>query len=162
MELRFEQSLLQNDAFSAALLSVAVRSFYDQTDRKTGLPLLLSVLVLPLSYHKETTETLISKRRPSLFAKAIASNRDIPLGLQQRMQEMTDMSMSALRLAIAASALAVDDTGTNLELVPVGTLPPTRFTSADAKRLRRAAKTIGQALAELSLEQVCQFLMVRF
>lgn len=162
MELRFEQALLQNNAFSAALLSTAVRAFYDQTDRKAGLPMLLSLLVLPLAYHRETAETLTSKRRPSLIAKAIASNRDLPLGVQQRMEEMTEMSMSALRMAIGSQALAIDDTGSSLEIVPVGPLPPTQFASPDAKLLHRAARYVGQAIAEVSLEQLCQFLMVRF
>lgn len=162
MELRFEQYLLQNDAFSAALLSAAVRSFYDQTERKAGMPLLLSLLVLPLAYHRETAETITSKRRPSLIAKAIAANRDLPLGVQERMEDMIEMSMSALRLAIGSSALAIDDTGTSLEIVPVGQLPPTTFASPDAKLLHRAARYVGQAIAEVSIEQLCQFLMVRF
>lgn len=162
MDLKFEQALLQNDAFSAVLLSTAVRSFYDQKDRTAGIPLMLSLLVLPLSYHRETAEALVRKRQPSLFSKAIAANRNLPLGVQKRMEDMTEMSMSALRLAIGSHALAVDDTGTSLEIVPVGPLPPSAFASPDAKRLHRAAKCVGQGIAEVSIEQLCQFLMVRF
>ena len=73
MRLLFEGLLLQNGVFSATLLSAAVKAYYEEKDRCHGMPLPVSLLVLPLSYHRETAVTLLSKHRPSLLAKAVAA-----------------------------------------------------------------------------------------
>lgn len=162
MRMTFEQSLFQNEVFSATLMCTAVKAYYEQTEQKHGLPFLLSLLVLPLAYHRETAKILAVKRRPSILPKAIAENRDFPLGIQERMQDMSDMSMSALRLAIASQSLSLDDDGDALEFVPAKTLPADTFTSEQAKLMKRAARALGQAFAEVTLPQLCEFLLVRF
>jgi hypothetical protein len=162
MRIAFEQSLFQNEAFSATLMCTAVKAYYEQTEQRHGMPFLLSLIVLPLAYHRETAKILAVKRRPSILPKTMAENRDFPLGLQERMQDMSNMSMSALRLAIASQSLSLDDDGTALELVPVGALPADNFTSEEAKLMKKAARALGQAFAEVTLPQLCEFLLVRF
>ncbi len=162
MRIAFEQSLLQNEAFSATILIAAVKSYYDQTDQKHGMPFLLSLLVLPLAYHRETAQTLAAKKRPSILPKALAENRNLPLGVQERMQKMLHMSMAALRLAIASQVLSIDDDGKALEIVPARALPVPEFSSTDAKLMNRAARAIGSSFAEMTLAQLGEFLLVRF
>jgi hypothetical protein len=162
MRIAFEQSLLQNEAFSATMLAVAVKSYYDQTDQKHGMPFLLSLLVLPLIYHRETAQTFAGKRKPSILPKVLAENRDLPLGVQERMQKMLHMSMAALRLAVASRILSIDDDGKALELVPAPTMPAMEFSSKDTKLMNGAARAIGHSFAEVTLAQLGEFLLVRF
>lgn len=162
MKIAFEQSLLQNDAFSATIISIAVKAYYDQTEQKHGMPWALGFLILPLVYHKETAETCANKRRPSILPKVIAENKNIPLGVQDRLEKMTDMSMAGLRLAVASGSLTIDDDGVGLEIVPVGKLPPAKFVSEKAKTMKKAARVIGYAFAEVTIEQLGEFLLVRF
>jgi hypothetical protein len=162
MKISFEQSLLQNDAFSATLITTAVKAYYDQTGQRHGMPLLLSLLVLPLVYHRETASVLAAKRRPAILPKAISENRDLALGVQERMERMTEMSMDALRLGIASRAISIDDDGRSLELIPATTRPTTTFSGDDARLMNRAARAVGCSFAEVTLPQLGEFLLVRF
>ena len=162
MKISFEQLLLQNDAFSATLITTAVKAYYDQTGQRHGMPLLLSLLVLPLVYHRETASVLAAKRRPAILPKAISENRDLSLGVQERMEQMTEMSMDALRLGVAAGVISIDDDGRSLELIPTKTQPTTTFSGDDAQLLQRAARAVGYSFAEVTLPQLGEFLLVRF
>lgn len=161
MRIAFEQSLFQNEALSATLMCVAVKAYYDQTEQRHGMPFFLSLLVLPLAYHRETATILAAKQRPSILPKALAEDRDLPLGVQERMEKMSDMSMAALRLAMRSGCLSIDDDGKDLELIPVGRLPTTNFLSHDARLINRAARAIGYAFTEVTLPQLGEFLLVR-
>jgi hypothetical protein len=118
--------------------------------------------VLPLVYHRETAAKRVSKRRPSILAKALAENRDLALGLQERMEGMVSMSMDAVRLGICTGAMVIDDDGESMELIPGERQPSAAFSSEDARMMNRAARAVGNAFSECTIPQLGEFLLVRF
>ncbi|MCH8012994.1 MAG: hypothetical protein IIA61_13790 [Candidatus Marinimicrobia bacterium] len=160
MDLLFEQKLTNNTALASHLISMAIRECFESKERKSGVELPLVFTILPLVFHKATAESLANKKRPGALIKALSENREIPLGLQERMEGFADLTLAALNLSFAANLLYLDVNGT-MEIVP-GKESKMDFTHPQIKTSINAAKRVGQSLSELNVEQLCIYLNIRF
>ena len=160
MDLFFEQNLTHNAALASHLISVAVRECYEQNDRKSGGQFPAAFSILPLVFHKNTAESFANKKRPGILFKALSDNREIPLGLQERMEGYADLTLASLNLAITLDLVYLDINGT-FEIVP-GKVSKMNFIHPYIKTAINAAKRVGQTLSELSIEQLCIYLNIRF
>ena len=95
---------------------------------------------------------------------ALAKDRTLPAGLQERLEDMAKQSFAAIRLAAAAKLLRLDKGDESLDLVPTrASLPPgIAFQHSEIKAMERSAKRIGRWMAETPLTTTCSLLRVRF
>ncbi len=160
MDLLFELQLTNNPALASYLLSVAVKECYELREQASGVEFPLIFIVLPLVFHKDTAKAMAKKQYPGALVKALSENREIPLGLQERMEGFAELTLSALNISFAAEALYLDVNGT-IEIIP-GKISTPGFTHPDTKMMVGTAKRVGISLAELNSEQICRYLDIRF
>jgi len=160
MDLLFEQRLTNNTALASHLISIAVRECFEANLRKSGIEFPLIFTILPLVFHSQTAESLATKKRPGVLIKALSENREIPLGLQERMEGFAELTLEALSLGFSANLFYLDVNGT-MEIVP-GEDSGMDFVHPQIKTASNAAKRVGQSFSELGLEQICIYLNIRF
>lgn len=161
MDILFEQSVIQNTGLAAEAIWHAVNEAYSAQGRAAGVPFALIFLVLPLTLHQRTATALASKTQPGALYKALSEDREITLGLQARMQAMSDRTFDALSIAFQTNLLNLD-TDRARQLLPGRRTPPVTHGTEEVKTILNAAKRIGQAFAEMSPFQLALQLNIRF
>jgi hypothetical protein len=121
----------------------------------------LVYLILPLTFHQRTARVLATKTQPGALYKALAEDREIVAGLQERMQAMHSRTSRALSIAFHSKLIEVDREG-HFQLIPVRKSPPIGHVTEEVKTAISAAKRVGQALAEMSFVQLSTHLGVKF
>jgi ABC-three component (ABC-3C) system Middle Component 3 len=161
IDVLFEQRVVQNTSLASEAIWQAVYAAFEAKGRAEGVPLPLAFLVLPLAFHQRTSMVLASKTQPGALYKALADDREITVGLQMRMQAMSDLTFQALSIGFHAGLLPLDQ-NRERQLIPGRSTPPVAHATDEVKGTMNAAKRIGQAFAELSLVQLCTHLNISF
>jgi hypothetical protein len=161
MDTLFEQRVIQNPMLAAEALWEAAYGAYESKERAEGVELPLIFLVLPMSFHRRTALGLATRSQPGAIYKALADDREIVIGLQERMAAMSSKTFDALSIAFHSGLLELD-TGHRFQVLPGRKTKPVTHVTEDAKVVLGAAKRVGQALAEMSPEQLSAHLHVRF
>jgi hypothetical protein len=124
-----------------------------------SFPLLF--LVLPLAFHERSANSLASKTQPGALYKALSEDREIVIGLQARMQALSDRTLHAISLAFQTELLLLDRAA-QWQVYPGRKTPPITHATEDVKTIMAAAKRAGQAFAEMSVVQLSTHLGIRF
>jgi hypothetical protein len=161
IDVLFEQHVIQNTGLAAEAIWYAVNEAYSAQGRTAGVPLVLSFLVLPLTFHQRTANALASKTQPGALYKALSEDREITVGLQPRMQAMSDRTFGALSIAFQANLLTLDSDHPR-HLLPSRRTPPVTHVTQEVQTILNAAKRVGQAFAEMSPFQLALQLNIRF
>jgi hypothetical protein len=161
IDVLFEQRVVQNTSLAAEAIWQAVDSAFEAQTRAEGVPLPLTFLVLPLTFHQRTARVLASKTQPGALYKALAEDREITVGLQARMQAMSDRTFQALSIGFHAGLLELDQ-DRERQLIPGRSTPPIAHATDEVKGIMNAAKRVGQAFAELTVVQLCTQLNITF
>lgn len=157
----FEQQIVQNPGLGAEALWYAVNEVYEEKNRAEGMDLFLAFLVLPLAFQRRSAIALASKVRPGALYKAIASDREITIGLQERMEALSERTLQSLSVAFSTGLLLLD-CEEKPQLIPGRKSPPVTHVTEEVKTLLAAAKRVGQATAELPSAQIATHLNVQF
>lgn len=160
-DILFEQKIVQNPGLGAEALWYAVHEAYEGKDRTEGMPLFLAFIVLPLAFHRRSANALASKAKPGALYKAVAGDREITLGLQERMQALSERTLQSLSVAFSTGLLLLDHDEAP-QLIPGRKSPPVVHVTEEVKTLLAAAKRIGQATAELPPAQIATHLNIQF
>lgn len=161
MDILFEQKIVQNTALSMELIHIVVVEHYKKNRAITGLKFPLAFLILPMLFQERTTNALCNKTSPGSIYKAISENREIPLGLQNRMEACFDKTLHAISLGLSAKLFLMDYT--QGEIIPERKGALDNLHSEDeVKRMISAAKRLGHTFAELTIEEIAQTLKVVF
>jgi hypothetical protein len=161
IDVLFEQRVIQNTGLAAEVIWQATNEAFEASGRVEGVPLPLIFLVLPLSFHQRTAAVLASKTQPGAIYKAIAEDREILVGLQMRMQAMSDRTFDGLSIAFHTGLLSLDQ-GHKHRLLPGRKSPPALHATEEVKTTMNAAKRVGHAFAEMTLVQISTQLNIRF
>ena len=161
IDVLFEQRVVQNTGLAAECMWQAVQEAYEAKGRAEGVPLPLIFVVLPLTFHRRTAQALASKTQPGAFYKALADDREIIVGLQERMEAMAYRTFHGLSIAFAAGLLRVDSDHQR-QLIPGRKTRPIAHVTEEVKTILAAAKRVGHALAEMSTVQLAVHLSIRF
>jgi hypothetical protein len=101
--------IIQNDLLGA----LSIHSFTKEFCKEKGsvgptLPLIMPLL--PLVFNERCRNSLVDVKRitKSRFLTTLAESRDIPVGLQKRMIEMSDQTMHSLNLAFSLNLLSYE------------------------------------------------------
>jgi Family of unknown function (DUF6521) len=161
MDVLFEQRVIQNTALAAEAIWQAVNEAHEGKGRSEGVPLPLVFLVLPLTFHKRTATLLASKTQPGALYKALGDDRELTVGLQERMQALADRTFQALSIGFQTGLLLLDQ-DRERQLIPGRKSPPVTHVTEEVKIILNAAKRVGQAYAEMSIVQLSTQLNIRF
>lgn len=157
----FEQELVQNIGLGAEAIFEAVEAYYKHEGQMQGMPFPLAFLVLPLVFHKKTVNAIKARLGVGALRKALRADREISIGLQQRMESMYETSIAACSLAIDAGLILYDSE--TAQLIPGRTFPSQiRHISDAVADIRAAAKRVGVSFSELTLEEISTLLEVVF
>jgi hypothetical protein len=161
IDILFEQRVVQNTGLAAESMWHAVHEAYEAKGRADGVALPLILIVLPLTFHRRTALALASKTQPGAIYKALADDREITVGLQERMEAMANRTFEGLSIAFASGLLEVDNDRLR-QLVPGRRTPPVAHVTEEVKTILAAAKRVGHAFAEMNTTQLAVHLNIRF
>ena len=161
IDILFEQRVVQNTGLAAEAIWCAVHEAHEAQGRAEGVPFPLAFLVLPLTFHQRTATSLATRTQPGALYKALSDDREIVVGLQARMQALSERTFQGLSIAFQTSLLRLDQDHLR-QLVPGRRTPPVTHVTDEVKTVLGAAKRVGQALAEMSIVQVSTHLGIRF
>jgi len=161
MDVLFEQRVVQNTGLAAEVIWQAVHEAFEANGRTQGVSLPLTFLVLPLTFHRRTAKILASKTQPGAIYKALADDREVTVGLQERMQAMSERTFHALSIGFQTGLLRLDQDQTR-QLIPGRRTPPVAHVIDEVKIMFNAARRVGQALSEMTVVQLSAHLNIRF
>lgn len=161
IDVLFEQRVVQNTGLAAEAIWQAVHEAHEAKGRSEGVSLPLAFLVLPLTFHKRTAMVLASKSQPGALYKALGEDRELRVGLQERMQAMSDRTFQALSIGFQAELLLLDQDHER-QLIPGRKTSPVTHVTDEVKVILSAAKRVGHAFAEMSIIQLSTQLNIRF
>lgn len=110
----FEIRNLFNPAFCGLILFRALHG-YEEIDTR-GMPFSLSLLVLPLSLHKDSREVIASSPR-SYLLKTAEKNNQIVVGLADRVTHMLPYAFEGFGLLVERGCIRIADEG-RIQTVP--------------------------------------------
>jgi Family of unknown function (DUF6521) len=161
IDVLFEQRVIQNTGLAAEAIWYTVHEAYEARGRTEGVSFPLAFLVLPLSFHQRTAKALASKTQPGALYKALAEDREITVGLQDRMQAMSERTFQALSIGFQSGLLLLDPDHQR-HLVPGRKSAPVMHATDEVKMIMNAAKRVGHAFAEMNVVQLSTQLNIRF
>jgi len=156
----FEQRIIQNTGLAAEIHWQVVKEAYENNRREEGVALPLVFLVLPLVFHRRTAQLLATKKQPGAIYKLIEDDREVLIGLQERMQALYDRTVQALSIGFSTGLLKFDQQ--KQQLLPGVKSLQVEHVTDDVKTILKSAKRVGQTFSELSLVQILTVLEVRF
>lgn len=162
MDVLFEQNIVQNTGLCAEAIFVATAEYFKEKHQRNGIPFPLIFLILPVVFHRSTALALTSKRGDGILFKALRENREIPLGLQRRMESMYARTVAACSLALVSGLLDYDEQ--TAQYVPLLKSLPKMVVhdSSEVDDILCASRRIGKVFAELGIDEVAELLEVVF
>ncbi len=159
-----EYEIIQNPVLGAAAITQAVIEYREARDE--GMPLALVMVVLPMVFHKETTELIAGMNKVGGgLRRAIREDRTLSVGLQQRMEKMAELSFTALNLALSCKKCLTLDLETNILVIPCRkTMPGADMGYGDGGggEILKAAMRVGYWLGSYNMTAMCRQLDLRF
>ncbi len=154
-----EYSLIQNPALGAICQWSFAKEFWNQTARKQASPVAYMMVVLPICFNREATDAIHSRRLEGGLLNAIADDRSVVIGLQERMEEMFEQTFEAMLLGCASGLLELNTT--DFVVFPKRKTQPDFAMSPIHTRMLATSRRLGLWFARLPLEQICNYLMIR-
>lgn len=161
IDVLFEQRVIQNTGLAAEAIWQAVHEAYEAKSRTEGVTLPIVFLILPLTFHQRTAAVLATKTQPGALYKALAEDREIAVGLQLRMEALSERTFQALSIAFHTGLLLLDE-GHEHQLIPGRKSQPVAHATDEVKIILNAAKRVGHAFAEMTPVQLFTHLHIRF
>ncbi|NJD78858.1 MAG: hypothetical protein FIB08_17480 [Candidatus Methanoperedens sp.] len=155
-----EYYVIQNSTLGSLALWTFAKEFYENAHKERGAPLPLTMIVLPMVFHKDTVSSIFGRVFEGGLYRAVGDDRTISAGLQQRMEAMADQTFKALNLAFAAGLLKYDSQMTYV--IPVRISEASQVNIGGTKEIMSAARRLGYWFSTISMEQISILLKVRF
>lgn len=155
-----EFEIVQNNALGGLALWSFTNGFYLENGNRNGPILPLTMLVLPMVFHEKTVNVMYNRKHVGGLYRSIEDDRTIVAGLQERMELMIDQTFKSLNMAFASGLL--DYIKDNSEIIPIRRSDPIGINVEETKRLISVSKKIGRWFSEMSIDEICVSLKVRF
>ncbi|WP_343350972.1 three component ABC system middle component [Pseudomonas sediminis] len=152
--------LVQNPALGAALIWQFVEGYAPQ---RTGAPptLPLLFLALPIIYHEQLRETVISTNPSSglrLFAGKFKSEQETLYGIHDRMLRLRELSLSSISIALQCGLISINTA--SAEVTSLRHASPKQV-DEKIKNMLKSAQKLGHWCKELSLQEVQAILRIK-
>ncbi len=158
-----EFQIIQNDVIGAhAIWQFSL--YYHEYNTKNEYPyLILCLPVLPIVFNLRARDEINNRnfKEGSLF-RTINENRDIYVGLQERMESMAPLTLRSINNAVSFKVLEFDQKSTRL--IPLkNTFPKADLNiNEDYDKVIQSAKRIGAWFGQLELFQITTYFNIRF
>ena len=141
----FEIRNLFNPAFCGLVLFRALQG-YEELDPR-GMPFSLSLLVLPLSLHKDSREIIAGSSR-SYLLKTAEKNQQLVVGFASRVTQMVPYTVEGFGLLMDRGCISITDAGR------ISTLPRTVRKAVsgtdETVACQRVARIVGKEFARIA------------
>ena len=136
--------------------------FYQEYEENHKPPqLLLALPVLPIVFNKRAMNIIKGKKfKEGSLIKTISENKDIYVGLQERMEDTADITLSSIYLATASNLIMYDRETTNL--VPNSSILPKINKYEDYSDIISSSKRIGAWFAQLNTYEIMELFQIHF
>ncbi|MEJ0029518.1 MAG: three component ABC system middle component [Bacteroidota bacterium] len=155
-----EHDIIQNIAVGALALHKFTSTYFSEKQNLNGPALALALPVLPIVFHESSLASISTKRFEGGFFNALNGYRELPAGLQQRMQDMANQTFKSLNLAYQSKILTYSKELN--EILPIESKVPISQYNSDIKEILHGAERLGYWFAKLPLEQICINLKITF
>lgn len=155
-----EHDIIQNIGIGALALHEFTNSYFKGQKNIKGPSLALAMPVLPLLFHEQTLEQILKRNFKGGFLKLTTEFRELPAGLQKRMESMSDQTFKSLNLAYQSKILTYNKELN--EILPIDTKVEKHKYSQEIKSIIRGADRLGYWFASLPFEQICINLKIKF
>lgn len=149
---------MQNPALGCCCIGQFVSSYFSVNQCCPSLPLLISVL--PVTFHERTVDILNRRAIKGGLLNAKAEFKDLGVGLQERMEQMFEQSMTSIAFGIHLGVFEVDPK-TCLVSPTIKRIPSEKFPQSTRKMLWTADR-LGLWMGAGPLEMVCAHLKIVF
>ncbi len=123
----------------------ALAGYEEEDDR--GMPFSLSLLVLPLSLHKDSREVIASSPR-SYLLKTAEKNQQIMVGFADRVTQMLPYAFEGLGLLMERGCIVVADDG-RIQTV-LKKVRKTVCGTAETVACQKVARVVGKEFARIA------------
>lgn len=161
-----EVRFTQNPALGATLQWRFVCGYCESHPTSDHVPLPLVFLVVPVILHQPTVAFIAGTQKASglrafvaKFGEASSVKQDLLLGIHDRVVKWRDLSLEALRIALATRLLHLDLDG---KVIPLSETPPTAGIPQAVRKLLRESEKFGSWCGQLSVHEISNLLRVRF
>lgn len=141
----FEIRNLFNPAFCGLILVRAIHSF--EEERGEGLPFSLSILILPLSLHKESRQ-IITRHPRGYILKTLSDNPQMLVRFPERTRSLLPHSFEAMGLLLQHQAIKISPLG-SLHSVERAVRKKIDGTN-ESIECQQAARIIGRQFARIN------------
>lgn len=153
-----EYDIIQNHGLCAMTVYQFVVEYVNAHPDRSEPPLPLCLCILPIALHDETSSSLSNRRRDGGLFNARADDRTLGVGLQERINDMNDLSLAALRLGFTNGLLTYSiDSGS----VGVGHISTLNYRPCKSvARIFQTARRLGYWFATRPLAETCSLLRI--
>ncbi len=116
--------------------------------------------VLPTVFHKESVDLLCNRHFDGGLLNATAEDRTFGVGLQERMEDMTDITFAALDVAVSTRILTISEQDLSVIIGPVSA--KSFRGNGDSGKIIQTARRLGYWFATRSLVETCSLLRISF
>lgn len=156
-----DYSIYQNKLLGAHAIWEFSKFYQQFEENNKPPPLILALPVLPIVFNKRAMDIIKSKKfREGSLIKTISQNKDIYVGLQDRMEDTADITLSSIYMA-AASNLIMYDRETTV-LIPNSSIQPKIDKYEDYSDIISSSKRIGAWFAQLNIYEIMELFQIHF
>lgn len=155
-----EFEIMQNSSLGAIALYNFINE-YCRTANSKGVTLPYLMPILPLVFNEDCTKKICSKQsRTTSFYKAITEEKFIPIGLQDRMEEMYPQTMNSINIALGLELIAYSKTESIFH--PQKKVLTPKIYNQDNLNIINASKKLGFWFAKIDTNDLCIALKIQF
>lgn len=164
-----EVNLIQNPALGAAIMWSMVRGYKAKGGANQDLPIVLAMLSVPIVFYRPLLNEISKTRQKSGLRKFVskltqtkkgASRTDLLLSIQERTKLWKDVSLSALKFALASKLIIFSSNA--CITTTIYKEPPPKYLQGITPTMLKGAKKLGYWFSPLSLEEIERLLHLRF
>lgn len=156
-----EYDIMHNNVLGAHSLWEFVKFYSNYHINKENPDLMLLMPVLPIVFSKTSCD-LICRRNfnEGSLINALIEDKGIFIGLQKRMEDMSDITFNSLRVAFAANLLSINND--DFKIGSLSQTNPSLQFPQDYTNIILASKRLGAWFAKYEINQITNYLNITF
>ena len=156
-----EFEIMQNTTLGALAVYFFIKEYYYSKDKLEGVPLPYLMPLLPIVFNEDSANKISSKQlRTTSFYKAILEERFIPIGLQNRMEEMYKQTIDSINVSLGLGLILYS--AEDASFYPKENIRLPNIYANDNLVIIRTAKNLGCWFAKIAIEDLCVALKINF
>lgn len=159
----YEFQIIQNYALGGLAIQSFAKGYGRNSENNLGPTIPFVMPILPMIFNEKTSQTLslIKRNTNSRFLSTVADHRDLFVGLQKRMVDMSDQTLKTLNFAFALNLIRYDQDSSRITASKYLKKTP-KIQYRDNQMIIYSARILGSWFAQYSIEEICIALNIYF